>query len=1083
MFRHSARFAATLFLLPAVGPVVGGTNAAAQEAPPTQTPSADDTRPTPAVQTLLVQGRRAFQATRFLDAARLVEKALARAQQTGDKRGEFVALFALGSVYHSLSQPQQSREFQEKALTLARQIGDKKGEFQVLVNLGLSYAASGQWKQDIDYQQQALAIARQTGDKKGEAATLLNTGFAYQRLDQPQKAVEYLQPALPLARQTGYAIAEEKTLLTLGMAYSDLKEKEKALDFFEQALPLAQQDGDKKQAIYSLTVIGTAFFRLGQPQKATVPLEQALPLLRQSGDKPGEVRCLNTVGAAYYNLGQPQKALEAYLKALVIARQGGDKSGESQTLSNLGYTYAKLGQRKKAADYQQQARTIVGQTGNTGGKAGARVILGIPYRDPGDPLQAVETLEKALSLARQNGNKPAEGRALYNLGGKYSAFGQHRQALRCYQQALPLLRQNNDTKSEVRCLDFIGAAYFALRQPQKALPSYQQALALVQQSSDKVMAGYTLEQIGRCYRRIKRFGESETAFRQSLTAYETIRSNLTLGAEARASFLESYFIAYRGLLATLLEQQTPVKTQEAFVLTQQMKARSLVETLTENGTLNTKLSDAERIELREKRAVCDRLNARLVEEGVTNEVGSKKRAEVLRTELAQAERDLSTFAEQLYARYPEAAASRATPVRTANQIAEILPPGTVLVEFVNGLGDNATLLVTTHDGLVGAFDVTLPRRQMKKAIADLRAGVIDPRTKDKTTNLAAWKAPARLLYNALFGPLEKAGRLQNVSHLVLCPVGPLWDVPFATLLDKEDRPLLSRFALTQAQSATLYRAAWERAKAQVQAQKNREPNREILTVADPAFAEYKSGFGNTPALAGQRPLPAPDRPLPTPDRPLPTADRPLPAPDRALLFPESLRGGKLAALPGTRREAGTIKALFPNASVLLGAQAQESIVKQLAPKYRFLHLATHGFVNDTVPLLSSLVLAEPPKNGSGSDEDGFLTARELLELDLSQVEMTVLSACNTARGGQQKGEGIVGLTWALFAAGCPTQVLSQWAVNDASTATLMTRFYTQLKAGTSKADALRQAALSVSRQPATAHPYYWAPFILIGNGE
>lgn len=91
---------------------------------------------------------------------------------------------------------------------------------------------------------------------------------------------------------------------------------------------------------------------------------------------------------------------------------------------------------------------------------------------------------------------------------------------------------------------------------------------------------------------------------------------------------------------------------------------------------------------------------------------------------------------------------------------------------------------------------------------------------------------------------------------------------------------------------------------------------------------------------------------------------------------------------------------FDRASMLYHkiGNKQEEAFKRLAPKFRYLHLATHGFVNDTVPLLSSLVLAEPPVSGIGSDEDGFLTARELLALDLSRVEMTVLYACNTAWG-------------------------------------------------------------------------------------
>jgi CHAT domain-containing protein len=141
-----------------------------------------------------------------------------------------------------------------------------------------------------------------------------------------------------------------------------------------------------------------------------------------------------------------------------------------------------------------------------------------------------------------------------------------------------------------------------------------------------------------------------------------------------------------------------------------------------------------------------------------------------------------------------------------------------------------------------------------------------------------------------------------------------------------------------------------------------------------------------------------------------------------------------------------------------------------------LHFATHGFFNDSSPLLSSIVLAQP---APGSTDDGFLTAREIFDLDLS-AEMAVLSACNSGRGVQRKGDGVIGLTWALFVAGCPTQVVSQWSVDDASTAKLMEKFYGNLsRTKQRKGAALRQASLALMRDQ--RHPYFWAPFILVGD--
>lgn len=190
------------------------------------------------------------------------------------------------------------------------------------------------------------------------------------------------------------------------------------------------------------------------------------------------------------------------------------------------------------------------------------------------------------------------------------------------------------------------------------------------------------------------------------------------------------------------------------------------------------------------------------------------------------------------------------------------------------------------------------------------------------------------------------------------------------------------------------------------------------------------------------------------------------------------RAGAIVPLPGTQREADAIKALSPDATVLVGKDVQESTFKKVAGSYSVLHLATHGFVNDASPLLSSIVMAQPEK---GSSDDGFLTARELFGIDLN-AELVVLSACNSARGENRSGEGIMGLTWALFVAGCPSQVVSQWAVDDASTAELMSRFYTHLTGEKQvKSTALHNALQSIKADARYRHPYYWAPFVMVGN--
>jgi CHAT domain-containing protein len=169
--------------------------------------------------------------------------------------------------------------------------------------------------------------------------------------------------------------------------------------------------------------------------------------------------------------------------------------------------------------------------------------------------------------------------------------------------------------------------------------------------------------------------------------------------------------------------------------------------------------------------------------------------------------------------------------------------------------------------------------------------------------------------------------------------------------------------------------------------------------------------------------------------------------------------------------------------VYVGAEAREDRVKSEAGQAGILHFTTHGTLNNASPMYSYLTLAE-----GGPNDDGLLEAWELMQLDL-KAELAVLSACETARGRIGAGEGVIGFSWAMFIAGVPSIVVSQWKVESAGTRDLMVNFHRGIispagpkQTKTTKSDALRQAALKLMRNPQTSHPFYWAGFVLVGEG-
>ena len=937
---------------------------------------------------------------------------------------EVQALLDQGRAARAASGTEEALRLYQEALEKSRLLNDRAGEGRALLDIGNVYNATGQPQKALEFHQQALLLYLQAGDKAGEANALGNIGTDYILTGQPQKALESLQQSLALLRQLGNKASEAVVLGNLGRFHQNNGQPQKALEFYQQALALYRQSGNKRSEALVLNNLGIACTDLRQPQKALEFHQQSLALCRQIGDKDAEADALGNIGTVYKVTGQPQKGLEFQLQSLALCRQLGNKRKEADVLGNVGGAYADLGQPQKALEFFQQSLPLERQVGNKRGEANALSNIGNVYRLSGQPQKGLEWFQQSLALFRQAGDRAGEALALNNLGVIYRETGQPQKALEFFQQALALYRQVGNKTGEATAL---------------------WSLAVVQDKRGSVV-------------------EAERSLRDAVALLESVRGELGGLSEAKVSFLTSKLGTYHRYIQLLLKRNKPA---EAFAVAQKTKARALLDLMASGRVdIGQQMSAAERAEEQELRGRADRLNVRMVREGVENEAGAGKRFAALKDELARAESDLQKSNDRLYARHPDLARKRAARTATPADVAGFLPADTALLEYVLlivGDGKEAEyrslLFVVTRKagraaGAAGvevrAYSLPLGGEVLAKKARALRAACAHPGE--------AYAAQSREMHRLLLPPAA-ARQLAGKRRLVVCPDGPLWDVPFAALRDGRGRFLLERFEVAYAYSATGAQAALL-AGAQKQKQQRRGPSSKslgtLLALANPDFGGGERSSGGGGAAAPPPPV--------------------LVAASRGLLLP---RGGRLASLPGTQREADMLQRRFPGASVFTGAEAQEARVKERAGRCRYLHLASHAFFNDAAPLLSSVALATPPA-GDGQD-DGFLTAREIFELDLSGTDLVVLSACNTARGEKRSGEGVVGLTWALFVAGAPTQVLSQWAVEDSSTATLMQRFYGGLPKGQAKGAALRAAALSLMKDGKHAHPFFWAPFVLMGD--
>lgn len=280
------------------------------------------------------------------------------------------------------------------------------------------------------------------------------------------------------------------------------------------------------------------------------------------------------------------------------------------------------------------------------------------------------------------------------------------------------------------------------------------------------------------------------------------------------------------------------------------------------------------------------------------------------------------------------------------------------------------------------------------------------------------------LYDLLLAPVDEFVR--GARLLCIVPDGDLWRIPFHALGPRSGRKLVEAVPVFYAPSIAFLAAADAR-------RQERSPG------ARPALLAFANPTVNARTAA---------------------------------LYRAFDRNAPLDALPDAETEVRGIAAIYgrERSRLRIGRDAREALLKKESGDYDILHIASHGLVLDNAPMFSSIVLAASREE----DEDGLLEVREIVGLDLG-ADMAVLSACNTGRS-----TGVVGLTWAFLAAGCPTTVVSLWNAQSKATATLMIEFHRQLAAGLSRPAALRAAQLRLRKDPRYRHTFYWAPFVVVG---
>lgn len=834
----------------------------------------------------------------------------------------------------------------------------------------------------------------------------------------------------------------------------------------------------------AVNVLGEKLRGLGKFDEARDAFQLCLALSERAKDEAEATVSLQLIGGINRLQGKYKDAEATYRLALARAAMAHDTIRESLILNNLASVFGAQGRYSDAAEMYRKSLQLLPEKTDPRNLASPYQNLAIIYSLQGDHARALDSFNKALDLYKIAKDRNKIALTFSNLGFMEMRQGNHAAADLHYRAAYAIRAELKDragiaeTGIELGRLDGLkGNTAAAMKQLRDSLAiavdiKYQSQVELAKnyiaelqlQSGDAAGADATYSEViqlaetmndpaeactatrGRAEAQLS-LGKPAEALRLADRAAELARSLRDPEAQWRTESLAGDALRAQGDLAGARKRfQAAVSIVESqrfriaggdqerrrYFEQSAFPYQSLVRVALDAGDKFAALQYAESSHARVLREILDRgpvsVDGRMTAEERERERDLRSEISVLNAGLARAKADRKEAVEKdllaaqsrhdLFLQQVYAAHPE---LRTFRADSAPLSPAdldALVPDAKTALIEFVTAETGTEIFIASRAATGGPVAITTVRLKNTRAD-LEKKTVAYRAALAARDPGFRLPAQALYRLLiaPLAPALIGKQQLLLVPDGPLWELPFQTLADSQGRFWLDAATIGYAPSLTVLR--------------------DLRKLAPRAAETGVLAMGN------------------------PVNDGFVRAPETGVLV------RNIEAIYGRDR-----------VTALTGALATEAAFRKNAGAAGMLHLATHAVLDVKNPLYSYLVFSK----GAGApdpDNDGRLEAWEILRMPLT-ASLAILSACETARGTASPGEGLVGLSWALFAAGVRSTVLSQWSIDSAGTSALMTRMHKELKNGKTPSAALREASFFIRRDPRYRHPFYWGAFVGIG---
>ncbi len=1016
--------------------------------------------------------------------------------------GKMLTFSVIGDVYRNQGKLELAIENFEESVRIAKGIpSDVEISSFIASNLGMIvviYQQKGQLELALEYLGQALQVSKRIADKVMTLSILNKIASLHQDLNQPELALEYFEQALRASEE----IADKEAMWTIfnqiAQVYQDQDQLDLALENHQLSLKVANELDNKKFQGIALNNIGYLYILQNDLDEALEFLEKSLKIRREIQDREGEGNTLNNIGMVYDLRGQLDLTLENLEQALQLHKEIKDKEGTAENLYNIAYIYSTLGQSSLAVNRYEQAFEIFNEIEYE--RLNSHMFNSIAFlqHEVGLWDQAIQNYQQSLKISRQQSNKVEEVNTLMLIGQLYESRQEGALALAKYEQARDISNEIGYKLGEGEAILNItstntneGSSSLEIR-----TNAYEIALEIFQEEGSEISKGVATMKRARdkffntdlsktnplseLFDRQAEYEEALKIFQEEghKTGEATVLVQLALVEYTLHSLFEPqehFDIAYEKYsqaleifreqgnslgMATTLNDMGYIYRQEGkfqLALEKYQEAISIIERLRNNQIINeTKGNLLSRY-------------AGVYSAAVQLAIEVDKPIEAfLIAESAKSRNFLDELGNNLPNTLQDADPELIAEFRETNQRLNNLERGHYLQQHgVISLSQSNTQNTNTNDqieNLYRSYDELLEQIKRENpeyasliTIEPLKLEEVQASLADEQTLISYFltleQSFAFLLTNNSFEVIKLSTKKMELestlegfsktkaSILDISPsqqhLAKLYDLliqPFITKLNTQELVIVPH----SSSHFIPFAALWD-------GEHYLGENYQITHLPSASVLRFLKEKRN---------------------------------PNRGKLF--SIASPLVEGYPFLKEASNEAKAIAElyNTTAFTGKSGgtEENFRREVEGK-DIIHIASHSVLNANLPLRTQIILAEDERG----NEDGLITVQDIYSFDLSSANLVVLSACDTAKGELSNGDDLVGLTRSFIYAGTPSIVATLWTVNDESTKILMVQFHQNVKDGMNYAEALQKAQIFLRENPKYAHPYYWAPFVLVGS--